>query len=77
MNFGTWKVKTNSKDYLEFLHKNPNNNEFEVVKTIKFPLKHKLKKKKKLSKLPKLKIKSLSSKNNKNNKNNNNKNKEA
>ena len=46
MNFGTWKVKANEKDYLEFLHKNPNNGEFEVVKTIKFPLKHKIKKKK-------------------------------
>ena len=57
MNFGTWKVKVNDKDYLEFWHKNPNNNEFEVVKTIKYPLKHKVKKIKKKQKKHKISFK--------------------
>ena len=68
MNFGTWKVKVNDKDYLEFWHKNPNNNEFEVVKTIKYPLKNKVKKMKKKQKKHKISFKI-----NKNNKNKTNK----
>ena len=50
MNFGTWKININKKEQLEFLHKNPNNGEFELVKKFKPPLKHKLKKSKKFNK---------------------------
>lgn len=46
MNFGTWKVRVNEKDYLEFWHRNPNTEQFEVVKKFKPPLKHKFRKKK-------------------------------
>ena len=47
MNFGTWKVRVNEKDHLEFWHRNPNTEQFEVVKKFKAPLKHKFKKKQK------------------------------
>ena len=48
MNFGNWKIFVNKeKDRIEYKHLNPNTGKFEIVKKIKAPLKHKLKKHKK------------------------------
>ena len=46
MNLGNWKIIVNKeKDRLEYHHLNQNTDKFEIVKKIKAPLKHKLKKK--------------------------------
>ena len=47
MNFKNWKIYVNQeKDRLEFKHLNQNTGTFDIVKKIKAPLKHNLKKKK-------------------------------